>query len=508
MKYDIKIVNAEIIDGTGNEPFSGAIGIKNGRIKKVADSVAGDAKTEIDAKGHFTSPGFIDLHTHCFPGPTINYLQQGVTTVVGGNCGFGYGRVDKSIQDLKKSGKNKKVLQGPNFALLAGHNNIRIEVMQRDNRAPSKTELDKMKQLLKEEIDDGVFGFSTGLAYVPGAYSRTDELIEMTKVLIGTKAFYVSHIRDEGNKVVDAVKEVLEIEQATGLPVHISHHKVCGVKNWGRSRETIALIEGARRKGIDITLDQYPYTASCGTIQLLIPPYAGEGGPEEIQQRLKGNKRQEILEAVMERLDDFYENDLSRIVFTNCAPEPSLTGKTLADAVKVFGREMTPQGAAETVLDIIYADPSHGGTMAVFHSMSEDDVEYILKYPATCVASHGWQTSLNAGYTHPRLYGTFPRVLGRYARENNLISFEDAIRKMTMLPAQRLSLNDRGLLREDAWADIVIWNRTTVNDKATFENPHQYPSGIDYVIVNGEITLEKGNVVGNYSGVFLRRNDK
>jgi len=176
--------------------------------------------------------------------------------------------------------------------------------------------------------------------------------------------------------------------------------------------------------------------------------------------------------------------------------------------VKVFGRDMTPQGATETVLDIIYADPSHGGTMSVFHSMSEDDVEYILKYPTTCVASDGWQISLDAGYTHPRLYGTFPRVLGRYVRENNLISFEDAIRKMTMLPAQRLSLNDRGLIRQDAWADIVIWDRTTVNDKATFENPHQYPSGIDYVIVNGEITLEKGNVVGNYSGVFLRRNDK
>ncbi|HNS32207.1 MAG TPA: D-aminoacylase [bacterium] len=504
MKYDIRIINAKILDGTGRKAFSGEMGIKGGRIKKISGSVEGDAKMEIDAKGHILSPGFIDLHTHCAPAETMNYLQQGVTTVVSGNCGFGYGRIGTKILEIKKAGKNTL---GPNFALLAGHNTIRMMVLNRDNRAPSRTELKKMKDILKEDMQSGAFGFSTGLAYVPGAYSKTDELIELTNVLRGTRGFYVSHIRNEGAKVVDSVKEVLKINRETGVPVHISHHKVCGVKNWGKSRETIALIKKARSKGIDITLDQYPYTASCGTIQLLMPTDAGEGSPEDIKNRIM-KKRKQIKEAILRKFDNFYDNDFSRIVFVNCVPKPSLSGKTLADAVTAFGRKMTPDGAAETALDIIHANPSHGATMMVSHSMSEEEVEYILQYPETCVASDGWTVPINSGHPHPRLYGTFPRVLGYYAREKKIISIEDAVKKMTKLPADRLCLKDRGVIKEDTWADVAVWNEKTVIDKATFDRPHKYPAGIDYVIVNGRLVLQKGKLAGDFSGVFLQRQDK
>ncbi|MCK9265946.1 D-aminoacylase [bacterium] len=504
MKYDIRIVNAQIIDGTGKEAFKGEVGIKDGYIKKVASSVEGDAKTEIDAEGNFLSPGFIDLHTHCTPSPTMNYLQQGVTTVVTGNCGFGFGRSGTEIVNKEQ---NEVSDLGPNFAFLIGHNTVRMQAMNRDNRPPTDLELSKMKSIIKENIDKGAFGFSTGLAYVPGAYSKTDEIIELSKVLQGTNSFYASHIRNEGIKVVDSVKEVLEIQKEADVPVHISHHKVCGVKNWGKSRETIALIKQARNKGIDVTLDQYPYTASCGTIQLLMPTYAGEGTPEDIKNRIT-KERNEIKEAIINKLSNYYDNDLSRVFFVNCTPIPELAGKNLADATKRFNRETSPEGAADTVLDIVSANPSHGATMMVSHSMSGEEVVYILQYPETCVGSDGWNMVMNVGHPHPRSYGTFPRVLGYYGREKQVISFEDGVKRMTSLPAKRLSLKDRGTIQEDVWADIVIWNPKTIIDKATFENPHQYPEGINYVIVNGVVILKEGKLVGNYSGRLLKKSEQ
>lgn len=508
MKYDIRIVNANIIDGTGKKAFAGEVGIKDGFIRKVDRTVSGEAAAEIDAKGDALSPGFIDLHTHCAQDISINYLQQGVTTVLSGNCGFGYGRISTRITDIKGKAQDGKIpVMGPNFALLAGHNTIRMMVMNRDNRAPSRSEMEKMKKIVREQVKEGAFGFSTGLSYVPGAYSRTEEIIELTKELRGTKGFYCSHMRNEGAGVVESVEEMLEIEKGAQAPVHISHHKVCGIKNWGKSRKTISLIKKARKEGIDITLDQYPYTASCGTIQLLMPTYAGEGGPEEIRARLR-DRRKEILEDVLEKLDNYYGNDLSRIVFVNCQPHPSLSGKTLADAAKLYSRKPDAAGGAETALDIIQANPVHGATMMVSHSMSEEEVEYIMKYPETCVASDGWTVPLNSGHPHPRLYGTFPRVISFYSREKGILRIEDAVKRMTQLPALRMGLTDRGVIKEDTRADIAIWNPEKIKDKATYKKPHQYPAGIDYVMVNGQLTLKKGKATGNYAGMFLTRKDR
>jgi len=513
MKYDMKITNAQVIDGTGRKAFSGELAIKNGYIEKVDARVTGDAKREIDAGGKVLSPGFIDLHNHAFPGLVpkthmhhvsqgivMNFLQQGVTTIVTGNCGFA-GRISQITDNLDK------IVMGPNFAMLAGHNSIRTWAMNRDKRPPSASELAKMKKLLKEELDGGAFGLSTGLAYVPGAYAGTEEVIELTKVLQGTKGFYASHMRNEGDRVADAVKEVLDIGNATGIPVHISHHKVCGVKNRGRSRETISLIKEARQKGTDITLDQYPYTASCGTIQLLLPVYVGEGSPDDIKNRIKNN-RKKIREEVLDKLENFYGGELSRIVFATCAQNPSLAGKTLADASKTFGRKDSLPEAAETVLDMVSADASHGSSMCISHSMSEEDVEYILRYGDTSVGSDGWEIAMSQGHPHPRSYGTFPRVLGRYARDKKIITVEEAVKKMTSMPAGRLNLKDRGIIKEGARADIAVWDRDTIKDTSTFETPHRYPEGIECVIVNGMLTLYQGKSVQAYSGVFLKKEDR
>jgi len=497
---DIKITNARIITGDGSPSFDGSVAVEAGHIVGLGGGIGGSARTELDAEGRVACPGFVDLHNHASHGTALNFLQQGATLLVGGNCGMQPGPVGETAE------KCRAEPIGHNLAMLAGHNTIRTKVMGRANRPAAPKEIEAMKALVGEAMRDGAMGFSTGLPYVPGAYAATEEVIELARAAAEYGGFYVSHVRNEGERILEAMEEALRIGRESGLPVHLSHHKLMGVRSHGRSGETLAVVDKARAEGMDVTLDQYPYAASCGTIQLLMPPWAGEGTEEDIQARLKDPQTRAVIgEEVARNLETGMRGFASGIVVATCPKERSIEGLSLEAIAVGRGLSATAEDAAETVLDIVSRDPRHGGCMCVYHGMSEDDVERIMRYPLTSIGSDGWAVEKGAGRPHPRLYGTFPRVLGRYCRDQGLFSLEEAIRKMTSLPAARLSLNDRGILKEGAWADLVVFDPETIIDRSTFENPHHYPAGIDYVIVNGELVMDHGRDTGATPGVFVPR---
>ena len=355
-------------------------------------------------------------------------------------------------------------------------------------------------------MTEGALGLSTGLKYVPGAYAATEEVIELAKVAARYHGIYATHMREEGLGVIEAVKEAILIGEKGGLPVQISHHKVISADLWGASRETIRLIEEARSRGVEVTLDQYPYPATSTDLDVLFPPWSLAGGNDELKQRLSHPEtRQRIKEAIAYNIvHDRGGSDIGNITVTNCKADRSLEGKNLAEIAGLRGWKPTPLNGAEIVMDI----QLKGGGKAIYHCLNDEDIEWIMRYRGTMVGSDGGITIFGQGVVHPRNYGTFPKVLGYYVREKGVLALEDAIRKMTSLPAQTLRLIDRGVLRLGAYADITIFDPQRVIDKATWENPHQYSEGIAYVIVNGNVVISEGKHTGALSGYVLRRRDK
>jgi dihydroorotase/N-acyl-D-amino-acid deacylase len=503
--FDTIIENGTVIDGTGAAGIQQDVGITGKVIGEIGNLAKAEAGKRINAAGRIISPGFIDLHTHSGLGKNMNLLQQGVTLMVGGNCGFSSIDFSKLAARAENSGN----VSGPNLVELIGHNDIRSVVMGNTDRRPSAEELEKMKQMVANAMRAGAIGFSTGLAYTPGSYAKTEEIIELAKAAAEYGGFYATHMRNEGDYVEESVEETIRIGRESSLPAHISHYKTCGVNNWGKSRKTIGLINQARSKGLDITLDQYPYTASYGTIFLLIPAWAAEGDDNAIRARLADSgQREKIRKAVAEKIKTNYGTEPVRIILANCAKNKSLEGKTLAEIAGLKGYRPDADNCAEIVLELIRNDPgqnvSHNA--CIYESMSEQDVMEIMKYPFTAIGSDGWGVGISKKEViHPRLYGTFPRVLGRYCREMKLFRLEEAIRKMTGLSAQRLGLKDRGVLKKRAYADIVVFDQDRISDIATFAEPHQYPVGIDYVMVNGKIVIDHGKHTGELPGVFIKR---
>ena len=498
--YDIIIKSGRIIDGSGNPWYRADLGIKGDRIAEIGDLADRKAKRVIDAEGMVVAPGFIDMHTHTerrMPEiPSVeNYTRQGVTTVVGGNCGGSPYPIGEFISDLRKTRISL------NLALLVGHNTVRKKAMGRDNREPTPEELEEMKQLVERAMQEGAFGMSTGLKYVPGAYSKTDEVVELAKVVADYGGFYATHMRAEGLGLLEAVQEAIEIGQRAHLPVQISHHKVMGKSMWGRSMEPLQLVDEAVREGLDITMDQYPYTATSTGLASIFPAWALEGGKEKRNERLEDPElREEIKQGIIHSIIyDRGGGDPANIVIASYSPDSSLEGKNIAEITLVRGKEPTAANAAEIIMDLVYADGARG----IYHCLAEEDVKRIMQHPRVMHASDGSTVKFGAAKPHPRSYGTYPRVLGRYVREKRVVSLADAIRKMTSLPAQRLRLQDRGILREGLWADIVVLNPRTVIDQATWTQPHQYPTGIDYVIVNGILVIDKGNWTGVFPGKVL-----
>jgi len=500
-ELDFVIKNGSVIDGTGSPAFQADLGIKDGRISEIGDLETRAAARIIDARGLTVAPGFIDLHTHAerkiLQLPSVeNYIRQGVTTIVGGNCGGSPYPIGDFLQKVEATDI------ALNLTLLVGHNTVRREVMGRENRYATAEKLQEMQGLVEQAMQDGAFGMSTGLKYIPGAYSNTEEVVALSKVVGKYGGFYATHMREEGIGLLDAVEEALNIGRQAGLPVHISHHKAVGKSMWGNSVKTLKMVDEAVGEGMDVTVDQYPYTATSTGLTVLFPAWSLEGGEEKIKERLEdATLRAKIKVGIVQNiLYDRGGGDPATIVISSYPTDPALEGKNLAEITKMRGNEPTPENAAETLMDLHYA----GGGRGIYHCLVEEDVIRIMKHPLVMHASDGATIEFSKAKPHPRSYGTYPRVLGRYVREQKILSLEESVRKMTSLPAKRLGLKDRGVLKKGMWADIVIFDSGKVIDRATWTEPHQYPEGILFVLVNGEPVIDNEERTAMYPGRVLR----
>jgi dihydroorotase/N-acyl-D-amino-acid deacylase len=500
--YDLVIHNGRVVDGTGAPWRRADVAFRGDTIVAVAARLDGPARRTVDAGGRVVAPGFIDLHTHArhgiFAVPSAeNYVRQGVTTLVEGPDGSSALPLGPFLDKLEA------LHPGVNFASLVGHGSIREAVLGRANRAPAPAELARMQELVRHAMQQGAFGLSTGLFYVPGSFARTDEVVALARVAGELGGIHVSHMRDEAQGILDSVKETIAIGEEGHLPTQVTHHKMIGRAAWGRSKESLRLVEQARGRGVDVTIDQYPYTASSTALEAaLLPAWALEGGAAALRARLADSvARARMLEVVKGKIrNERGGGDPHNIVIAACGFDRTLEGRTLADILQGRKLPSTVESAAELTLEIV----ERGGASAVFHAISEEDIERILVSPFTMIASDGEIPVFGQGAPHPRSYGTFARVLSVYVREKGLLTLEEAIRKMTSLPAARLGLADRGLLRPGMKADLVVFDPATVRDLATFEKPHQYAEGVSLVVVNGEIVLDGERMTGARPGRVLR----
>jgi N-acyl-D-amino-acid deacylase len=502
-EYDLIISRGRVVDGAGNPWFEADLAIKDGRIAGIGRFDSSRAAKTLDAKGLIVAPGFIDVHTHIessiFDLPLAeNFLRMGVTSVVTGNCGGSALNLGEWFTRLEEKGVSI------NIAALIGHNTVRRAGMNGDfDRPPTTEELQKMRDLIDQAMRDGAVGLSTGLEYIPGTYARTDEIVELAKVAAKYGGVYASHMRNEGLDIEKSIAETLTIGAQSGCAVEISHFKVSSRKRWGASATTIKLVEEARARGQQVTVDQYLYPAGSTGIGILFPSWLFEGGNEKTRERLQDAatrervKRELIAKAASEGFKDF-----SFAYVANHRADQSFNGKNIAEITKMVKKKADTNSQAEQAIDILLA----GGAQMVLRKMSDQDVERIFRQPFTMVASDaGVIDAASPSIPHPRGFGNNARVLGVYVREKKLIGLEEAIRKMSSLPAQTFNLWDRGLLRPGMAADIVIFDEKTVADRATFEQPKQYAVGFDYVIVNGQIVIEKGRHNGARSGRPLRK---
>ncbi|MGI8733858.1 MAG: N-acyl-D-amino-acid deacylase family protein [Pyrinomonadaceae bacterium] len=497
-RYDLIISNARIVDGTGNPWFRADIGIRNGRIETIGRIAPAEAARTIDAANQIVAPGFIDVHTHVesiYNLPAAeNFVRMGVTTLVTGNCG-------SSTTDVAQFlGRMKEKPLAVNLATLIAHGSVRRQAMGSDDRAPTPGELKQMEQLVEQGMKDGAVGLSTGLIYVPGTYAKTDEITSLARVVSRYGGIYATHMRNEGEFIADAIRESIKIGEQAGVPVEISHFKISNKKMWGQTPMTIGLVREARNRGLMVTVDQYAYTASSTSLDSRLPGWLRAGGLEEAKKRLADPATRERVRTEMkEGLKRSGFKDYAYAMVASYDPDRSFNGKSIAQITK----QVTGKNDVAHQIDQIITMFEAGGAGMVYHGMSEDDVQRIMREPFTMIASDSGVRQVDESVPHPRGYGNNVRVLGHYVRELKLISLEDAIRKMTSLPAQTFGFRDRGMIREGFAADLVIFDEKTVGDRATFEKPHQYPSGISYVVVNGEVVFGDG-MTGARPGVAIR----
>ncbi|PKO17036.1 aminoacylase [candidate division BRC1 bacterium HGW-BRC1-1] len=502
-RYDMIIRNGRIIDGAGNAWYRGDVAVRDGAIAAVGTlSTSATAEREVDAADRYIAPGFIDVHTHCEGDiekrpEAENFVRMGVTSVVTGNCGGSYLNLDEAFTSMTTTGI------GVNVASLVGHNSVRSKVMGNSSQDPTTTEIQAMQGLVERAMRDGAVGLSTGLIYIPGSYSKTGEIVELARVVAKYKGLYASHMRNEGSEVLEAIEEALTVGREAGVPVEISHFKIIAPLLHGQSTRTLGMVENARAAGQDVTIDQYVYTASSTGLNSILPDWVADVSREELYARLRdpATRKRVVDELVSERRDKAGRKDMSYAHVANFRADPSMNGKNLLEITRMMrpGDESW-DAQIETALDLI----TSGGASMVFHSIDEGDVQRILSYPYNMVASDSGIREFGAGVPHPRGYGNNARVLSRYVREKGLLRLEDAVRKMTSLPAQRFGFTNRGILRPGMAADVVVFDLAKVSDESTFEKPHAWSKGFDLVLVNGVAVLDNDTMTGRLPGKVLR----
>ncbi len=525
---DILIVNGLVVDGTGRPTFKADVGIADGRIAVVAEGVEQEAVRTIQAQSLRLAPGFIDPHTHSgltlLAGPRAeSKIRQGVTTEVIGNCGFSPAPLlGAAVEETRAQAKilgldvtwasmaeylERLRNQGAavNVVPLVGHNTVRGSVLGFDDVQPTIEQQAEMERLVEEAMEQGARGLSTGLYYPPGFYTHTEEVIGLARVAARCGGIYASHIRNESDRLLEAVTEAIEIAEQAESQVEIAHLKLHGGQNWEGADRLLALLDDAHSRGVRVGCDQYPYAASSTWLVATLPYWAQTGGAKAIAERLSDPQtRTRIREDWEENRADWDNRggvrEWSDVLVTDCAPRPDVLGKSIAEIADAEGKD-----PLEAALDLIVI--SEGQAAGVFFDQLEDNVRTLMRHPLVVVGSDGNSLAphgvLGQRKPHPRSYGTFPRVLGRYVREERVLSLEEAVKKMTSITADRFGLTDRGVIREGAWADLVLFDAQTVADRATFTDPHQYPVGIPCVVVNGVVVIDQGQHTGALPGWVL-----
>jgi len=526
--YDLIIKHGKLIDGSGNPWYYADIGIRGDTIIKIGDLSGAEAERKIDAEGKIVAPGFIDMHTHCDWGlgtpetkANLNYLSQGVTTVVTGNCGHGRLEIAEIAALWKKQGI------GTNAVQLAGFGTIRRAVLGNEDRSPTATELDRMKALLDQAMQEGAWGLSTGLQYIPDRYSTTEEIITLAKVAAAYSGIYSSHMRSEEEQLVEAVAETITIGRESGIRINTAHLKASGKNNWGSMQAAVELMQNAREQGIEMTADMYPYNKSATTplqvifnIPAAVEPFAeyekklrDENISDQEKQQIYAQypaalaqaladpiRRKQIRQLTLagdpQKVNWVAKGGWYNFTIMDSKKNPDLVGKMFCDLALESGRD-----EFDIAADLFIQEKNE--LIISLSAMSEDDVKYALQQEFVMISSDGAAIPFGSGGAHPRNYGSFTRVLRKYVREENLLPLAAAVRKMTSLPAQQLRLRKRGLLLVGYKADITIFDPQTVQDNATFLQPHQYSTGIDYVVVNGKVCISEGEFNNTYSGKAL-----
>lgn len=496
---DLVLRGGRVADGTGKPSFVGDVAIHDGRIVAVG-RVSETGKSELDVRGMVVAPGFIDVHTHAEDVLELplaeNFVRMGVTTLVLGNCGSSKPDLGKFFADLART--NVSV----NVASLIGHGTVRRQVMGGAfMRPPTDAELEKMKGIIQQAMKDGALGMSTGLIYLPSAFAKTEELIELSKVVGAHGGIYASHIRNESDKNIAALEEAVSIGRQAKVPVQISHIKLSGRAHWNRAGDVLAFLDKARKDGLRITHDQYLYTASSTGLAQLVPDEPRAAGAEAFKKQLQDPlKKAAIVTEMKSRLKLHGNADFSYAVIALWAGDPTLSGLNVAEAAKRRRGAATLDDQIELILEIT----ASGGASAVFHGMSEEDLRVFLKHPQTMIASDSGVRKFGEGVPHPRGYGNNARLLGRYVGDLKLLTLEEAVRRMTALPAQTFQIKDRGQIQKGFAADIVVFDPEKVRDNATFEKPHAYATGFRHVFVNGVAVVRGDQHTLARSGKVLR----
>lgn len=501
-EYDLLIRGGTVVDGTGVERFTADVAVIGDKIVRVSRTPLNPERAlkVIDANGKIVSPGFVDNHAHVQQSIanhplSENFLRQGVTTLVAGlHSGDQPYPLDSFASGLKMA---------PNVAFFAGHTWTRKRVMGMDDRAPTEAELNEMKGLVDEAMRQGAIGLSTGLLYVPANFAETEEIIELAKVAASYGGIYVSHMRNEGSGLLESVAEVIRIADEAGIPAQINHHKATGAAQWGLSERSLAMIDSANAAGLTVVHDLYPYAASSTGSSVLFPQWALEGDSEAFEVRVSDPVTRVQLEKDMRRVweQDRGGHDLERVQFRVLPSNPSFNGKTLADYAefKGFARDDFEAG-----IDLVIELQLVGGFSAIYHAMDEADVIRIMQHPLSMIETDGDNVGYGIGYPHPRSYGAFPRVLSRYVRDLGVITLEEAIKKMTSMPARWLGQEDRGVIAEGMLADIAVFDPEEIRDLATYADPHQYSVGIEDLIVNGVPVIAGGGLTGEKPGRWIQ----